>query len=270
MQKTYYEICTMKKDTDTIIVSKYEYRKGVLRYKSCSDSFDLNTMAAIAYNLHILDKELLPTHFSQNVTHLMKNAIYIGDFKFLDTKIFTSLMCVVGFDFIFDTIKCKTVVGFYIPDITPDHICGDLESNPNKSLVFAKIIDTFYRCIDTTINKIISQTTKKLSKCAPIDYAKKSCNFKPLDDFITIYPIVILPNEKLQYKYPIIEKIMHTKYPEKKLPSIFAHIIATYDLHINPEMYVAIVKFVIANENAYVDKLLLEHNIVRSSGFIMF
>ena len=254
---------------DSVIVSKFESRKGVLQHKYYGDTFDLNTMAAIAYNLHILDKDLLPAHFSQNVTRLVKNAIYIGDFKFLDTKIFPSLMCVIGFDFIFDTIKHKTIVGFYLPDITPDQICGDLESNPNKSLFFAKIVDMFYRCIDNTINKIISQTTEKLSKCLLIDYAKKSCNFKPLDDFISRYPIVILPNEKLQYKYPITEKIMRTKYPEKKLPSIFAHIIATYDLHIDPEMYVAIVKFVIANENAYVDKLI-QNNSVRSSGFIMY
>lgn len=276
MRKTYYEICAMKKDTDTVIVSKYEYRKGVLqqhKYRDCSvsqqdkyyrDGFDLNTMAAIAYNLHLLDKELLPAHFSQNVTRLMKNAIYIGDFKFMDTKIFPSLMCIIGFDFIFDTVKRKTVVGFYLPDITPDQMCGDLESNPNKSLFFAKIIDIFYRCIGTAINKIINKTTENLSKCSLLNSTLKLCNFKLLDDFISRYPIMILRNESLQYRYPIIEKIMRIKHPERNLLFIFEHIIVTHDLHIDPEMNMTIIKFVIANEKTYIPSIS-----VRGSGFIM-
>lgn len=265
MQRISYKICTIKGNIVNILNAD-NCKYGMIGQQYNTYKFESDIMDAITYSLHNLDSKVLPPNFSVNVKKVENNAMHIGDFKFLDPKLFSVTNCCIGFELFFSSPKDKIIVGFYLDDIESEMVYGDLSTNPNQSLFFEKIVNMFYKCIYNELSRTINNCAQKIAKALPAEYEKKTCDFMKLDIFISKYPYMIAPNESNKYKYLIVDKIMDIKCPERKLPTIFSYIETKYGLTFEPEMHTNIVKFVVDNENAYLKSIIDPRHIFSSEG----
>lgn len=261
--------CSTRKDGTV----EYDYRRRPSR---------LNILAAIAYKLHQLDSSTLPADFSDKVARLPKNAVSIGEWRFIDSMKFpqrrsehsTTPVCCIGFDLMQDESDKKLTIGFLLDNAVAgeldDKVFGELDVNPNKPYLFAKIVDMFYQLVNMTISFFTVDSLRYINKFTPEKYKAVVFTFPSLDKYLSDYPFLISLNDTCKYGYPILDQIFkqaqnfidspdapgNRKYSWRAgVPHMFAHIMTKWDLKIRSETRTELTLLAAETDRKYITKL---------------